>query len=873
MVQFQQSLDEEQKQQEKQRQLQNVDSIIATRSRRSNAGNRLQSLLNSEAPLVEEDETANDIFREMEDDEDYDETAEKAFLSASEGDGGDDDDDDDASTNKRRAASSSSPRKPKRVKSATPGQKQTSDDEIEQKDDDMFSDSADSFSEGDDEDEDEGEKELAKQQREEKRRAQKKKRDALSSMPAALAKAQQRQKQRAKVTDAEGAAEAERLKVQKRHQMKLSADNLMSENRRRSTRKAAVKNKMDVIKRLKESEARRAKQPTPVVKVVHKLTQEERLAEAIITEKKNVESLNSFYEQEEDRKKRQRAALLAKRVPMTSFIRYVSKTTLVPASIPPPFIEEITPPSSKPKREWKKRKDAKAKDETPKTDNMEPEKNADTEKKPEQPEEIKSESTPANEANNADTKAESDEPAKETAADRRSTSLEQMEADYIIFGEDGEAEHEKKADAPADAPADTAATSKVETEPAVTEPEAVTPASETTTRESEAPVNTEPSIPKDEVLAPSVDTEMTDVADPQVVTGTDISTDLPAVASPKLTLPSEHLAVDSDLKIETDGLPSVLQDEVLPDVPSETKLDGGEPLSSISDLRDAVNAELSPENTAEKKEAVATEQEPTEEVEHIDPSKLVVEGPPACRAMTTISFMEFPDDFRYTKSEIKKMLFGPQSLEIPVVPDRTAMKPYPTSAAATHAILRAKVGAPGTKGRKPKHDAAAAGGAAAAAGEGKKGAKNLSQLGGGIFGSKGGSGSSSSIVNALSGRGAGAGGAVQTPRASLALTTSQVVPATAATPTGASAAATLANAGIPKCVVTGKPCKFVDPRTGIPYSSMEAFQIIRTVTNNTVHWNRDFGVFIGGAGVRHAKGVPPGFGEPEPAVAEAPVQE
>lgn len=121
----------------------------------------------------------------------------------------------------------------------------------------------------------------------------------------------------------------------------------MSENRRRSTRKAAVKNAEGVLKRLKESEVRRAKMATPTVKIVHKITQEERLKEAVITEKKNVESLNTFYQQEEDRRKLRRAALLAKRAPMTSFIRYVSKTTYFEPSPIQPLIQEIPVESQK----------------------------------------------------------------------------------------------------------------------------------------------------------------------------------------------------------------------------------------------------------------------------------------------------------------------------------------------------------------------------------------------------------------------------------------------------------------------------------------------------------------------------------------------
>lgn len=840
MGQFQQSLDEELKQHKQVQQLQNVESIIATRARRANAGNRLQSLLNAETPLIEEDETTNDIFRELDDDDDYDVAEESQLQSASE----EENEEDEAiwETNKRKSSEQNTTRRPKRVKSSTPANQQSSDDDINQKDDDMFSDSADSISEDDDEDDDEGEKEIAKQQREERRRNQKRKRDAIATMPASLAKAQQRQKQRAKDAESDGLAEIERIRLLKRQRMRLSADNLMSENRRRSTRKAAVKNKEDVIQRLKESEARRAKQPTPTAKVVHHITQEERLAEAVITEKKNIESLNSFYEQEEDRKKKQRAALLAKRVPMTSFIRYVSKTTLVPASIPKPFVEEIAPPPPKLKREWKKRKDAKVKDETPKPEVSGPEKE-------EEKVECNNIELQSNKEANGATAAPVEVVEHPPPIDnRRSTSVEQMEADYIIFGED---DPEKKEEPRSEESPDVHKTENGEQESMakhnVTNGSLV---------ESEAPAEiAEAPMVSNEV--PEVVTETPVVSDKvsEVVTeAPDIESEVPVLES-KTTEQSE---AQSDVPTnEVKEEPTITETPAteLALVPSDAEPESvlrKTPETKEKSPSSILIEEVHPD-AAEKTDTTSIEQE--QEVEHIDPSKLVVEGPPACRALTTISFMEFPQDFHYSLPEMKTILFGPQSLDIPVIPDRTAMKPYPTSAAATHAILRAKVsgaGVSGAKGRKPKNDA------------NKKTPKKLSQLGagrGGIFGAVG--GSSSSIVNALTGRATGgAVNGVQTPRASLALTTTPVAPATAATPTGASAAATLANAGIPKCVVTGKPCKFVDPRTGIPYSSMEAFQIIRTVTNNTVPWNRDFGVFVSAIGSRHAKGVPPGFGDP-----------
>lgn len=838
MVHFQQSLEEDLKQEKLRQQLQNVDSIIATRQRRANAGNRLQSLLNAETPLIEEDETTNDIFREIEDDDDFEINEAKGALESDVEEEEEEKESPQPGSNKRQSESNAS-RRSKRVETATLDEPNSSaDSDIDQKDDDMFSDSADSDSEDADEDEEHGEKELLKQQREERRRIQKKKRDALSSMPAALIKAQQRQKHQARVASENEEAEIERLRLLKRQRTRLSAANLMSENRRSSTRKAAVKNKEDVIQRLKESEARRAKQPTPTTKVVHQLTQEERLAEAVITEKKNIESLHSFYEQEEDRRKKQRAALLAKRVPMISFIRYISKATLEPATIPKPFIEEITQsPATKPKRDWKKRKEnAKVKDEKEKSEGNSTDK-AD-------PEDAKAEPGPESTGGNETVlKAElsSEAPLEEApkpdppTESRRSMSVEQMEADYIIFGEDDQEKKEevKTADKePEDVP-------KNEKEPEVVADEPSTNPEENVPVKLEKPQlsveSEEPSFyPPEESLKPADDE--------------------PVEPGGLLSEAKESALLPDEKTLETEEKPA--QDLIEPAVGSE------EPSAKLEDAIEnekpdvlMTDESLHPEVPLVKE----TTHELEEEHRHIDPSKLVVEGPAVCRALTTISLMEFPHSFHYTVPEIKTTLFGPQSLEIPVIPDRTAMKPYPTSAAATQAILRAKVGGgaaqPGAQGRKRKNESA------------KSTPTKRSLLGGpagrGIFGAVG--GTSSSILNTLSGGRAATGAAglgVRTPTASLALTTTPVAPATAATPTGASAAATLANAGIPKCVVTGKPCKFVDPRTGIPYSSMEAFQIIRTVTNNTVPWSKDFGVYIAAIGSRHAKGVPAGFGDP-----------
>ncbi|KAF5097991.1 hypothetical protein D0Z00_002206 [Geotrichum galactomycetum] len=765
--------------------LKNIDSIIATRQRRANAGNKLQALLNSEAPLLDEDEQANNIFREFEDDEDYSVDTKKPTESDAE------------------SVLSSGRRKPRTTVSGG-ANSSDADSDIDQKDDDMFSDSADSASENENEEDDAGEREI---QREERRR---KKRDGVDAI---LAKAQQRQQQKQQKRTVDQ-AELERAKAVKRQRMRLSADNLMSENRRSSTRRAAVKNKEAVIQRLQESEARRAKHSsvTPTTKVVHKLTQEERLAEAIITEKKNTESLKSFYEQEEDRKLKQRAAMLARRVPMTSFVRYVSKTVLEPASIPK-LIEEIKEEVIVPKkRDWKKKKIKNT------TDDIKEEKKGETATSESSDKGVKDsvemldfpgtdidsavattsaignaaasattnnyENNDTNTINDSNKKKPNDlnnvitndaiiDPTFDTfEASRRSTSVEQMEADYINFTIGDEDQESPKKDVVAEI--------------------------------DEAPVVVDVTIGSDQPAPDSAPVEDKMFAE---------TVNIPPTSEPALKGAEKDKSFDSSVISSQDA---------------------------VMTLADKIDDPLL-----------------TEE-EHIDPSKLVVEGPPLCHALTTISLMEFPPDFTYSIPEIKTVLFGDQSLQLPIVPERNNV---PT----THR----KSNSSGRKKASNTHTGAAAisgtvgAGAGAAGGGGMTAGTKLGQLSnnptaaailgtgrGGLFGTGKGK-VSPSLLNSITSSGLG----------------SSIVPATAATPTGVSAAATLANAGIPKCVVTGKPCKFVDPKTGIPYSSMEAFQIIRTVTNHTVPWNDDFGVYIGAMGTRHAKGVPKGFADPEESVA------
>lgn len=99
---------------------------------------------------------------------------------------------------------------------------------------------------------------------------------------------------------------------------------LYAGEKRSSARSHAVRVADEVERRLTE-DAKRAKTPIAREEVVP-LTQAERLAEAKLTEKRNVDSLNSLVRDEEERKAAQRALALRKRVPAPT-VRQISRAS------------------------------------------------------------------------------------------------------------------------------------------------------------------------------------------------------------------------------------------------------------------------------------------------------------------------------------------------------------------------------------------------------------------------------------------------------------------------------------------------------------------------------------------------------------------
>lgn len=271
---------------------------MATRARRANAGSRLKQLIELEEQsselqnlnqfVTEDDENVNLLFQEDENDEEFfDEEVDNENLR------GIDEDEEESEAESLDG-------KTKRAR-----EESDNDEETNVNSDEQLSDSEISAS---DDDESEGEKELERQEKLKKRKLK----SRHSLVPTI------------KKVPVKGPA------VKKAKKAVLpSAETLLMLERRSSSRAAAVENKKALLKRLKENEKKKAAQ-TPVVRIQYKeMTQEERLAEAIETEKSNIESLNRFREQEVVKKEKQRQLLLLKRAKLKNVIRFRSEETYI----------------------------------------------------------------------------------------------------------------------------------------------------------------------------------------------------------------------------------------------------------------------------------------------------------------------------------------------------------------------------------------------------------------------------------------------------------------------------------------------------------------------------------------------------------------
>lgn len=276
------------------------DGLATTRRRRANAGSRLKQLIELEEAasgvqqtfLTEEDEDVHLLFQEDENDAEFEEEEDEE----EEGEGDDEEEGEEGEEGEERQDDDVAD-DPQKEAAQLLGEDVS---EAEANPDEMLSDSDLSVSE---DDESEGERELQKEERTKKR---KKKQTIIPAI-----------KKRATETP----------KPKKTHKPISTA--LVNGERRVSSRKSAVKNKEDLLQKLKADETRRAAL-TPIVRVKEREpTQEERLAQAQETEKENILSLNAFLEQEIVKKERQKMMFQQKRPKLRNVIRLVSKASFV----------------------------------------------------------------------------------------------------------------------------------------------------------------------------------------------------------------------------------------------------------------------------------------------------------------------------------------------------------------------------------------------------------------------------------------------------------------------------------------------------------------------------------------------------------------
>lgn len=261
-----------------------AESLVATRKRRQNAGLRLKQLIELEEhhenvllafPTTEDDENVALLFQEDGEDDEFEDPELQALDSESD-ENEDQGDEDDGET----------PQLPKDA----PDDEQLSDSELSELDLDLS----------------EGERELQKQEKIAKKRKKTQLIPEIKKRPATSAPAPKKQPT-----------------------PQISVESLMLASRRLSLRSLVVKNTNALVSRLKEDEERR-KTMTPVVRPQYKqLTQEERLAEAVETERRNVLALHLFRQQEVVKKEQRRNQMLSRRHALVDVVRFELKETYI----------------------------------------------------------------------------------------------------------------------------------------------------------------------------------------------------------------------------------------------------------------------------------------------------------------------------------------------------------------------------------------------------------------------------------------------------------------------------------------------------------------------------------------------------------------
>lgn len=798
------------------------ESLIATRKRRSNAGSRLKQLLQAEEIANDGEEDVDLLFQEDDDDDEF-QVGDKdryGYQGSDEGEEDEDGEEEGGSDEETQREETTSVRD-----EASDGSDNEQGSDVNM--DDVFSDSEE---ESEQEDSDEGEKELQKQERAKKRQAQKKAR----IIPKITTKPTTPKKKKAPT-------------------VAPKADTLLSLSRRQSSRKTAVQNKMDLVERLKETEQRR-QSLKPVAKVEYvEMTQEERLAEAIETEKYNVSTLNKYQEQEIDKKKKQRALQLSRRKKLENIVSW--KTC--PIFVTPVEEHELerflmTRDTLRRKRDRRGRKSEKQKKEEeeerkkeearkqraamfiiqPKSPGKSPELMKKLQDEKSEPKEVdplempessvppdSQENTvePESKENVSDVRNTEDDNEKKRPLSTDSTTSEGHDEKRLKGEEpsthadsDDEIElvklKESKTEVTEAKPSEdnvANGSEEVKAEESVTE-EVIPDASEAekvveTTEKSGESDGEKPGEPDSDKLA------VEEPAANDKVDNTDAEVDNKLESTPVVDEPINEGTDEKQFETK-----EAEEDKMDIDTP-EVKLEAAEEkqVKSVKFADDETESKVDEATLEDTKASVETPSSSREASVVVPPEPIVFEGPPQKVAANFVSFEE--SGKRYTIDEIKAYLLGPQSL-LPLQRRSHDVEP----------ILRLRADAVSDD---PKIDAS----------------RDLPDF---------------EFLNNFP----KFGEYNKIKKQQVVLETRQDIKVELKTqaPTGIH----LPNGTKKQCLITGKPAMYFDPKTGLPYGSVEAYKVIKDIHNGVWAWVE----FPGGGSYVcsrenpvHAKGVPEGF--------------
>lgn len=776
------------------------DSLVATRSRRSNAGSRLKHLIELEerasdvqesvsSIINEEDENVNLLFQEDEDDQEFfeedEDEDEENEEEEEEREGHEEDNIEEEEENKKRS--------------------HESDDEVEQvNSDDVLSDSDISMS---DSDESEGEKELQKQEKMKQKRVKKK-----QSLVPTIKQPKLDEKPKAK-----------------KPKGLTSSDSLLLSMRRSSSRSTAVENKEALVQKLKENEKRRAN-VAPIVRVKHvDLTQEEKLAEAIETEKANILSLQQFRDQEIVKKERQKQLLLLRKVQLKNVIRMVSDERLITP------LDEIN--EDRHMRELMNIRSRKKLGRKKKVTNDSEVKRLPGEVDTELPI-VKQELEQKRIQEERESKSNQiEETAETTAVSQNDDSNEEnknIEIDNITPPSKESSELSEQVDVSKEVTGESISNEEVETQTITEDDKNANPniSREATIKENTAS-NSNQASENDEVIDNDLDNNDEKLTENDSVSNSKPNVDAPIKEeqSSNDDLINESSKEDTNKPKDDDGETQAAIDSIVSDEENLLNNKGDESNEVKEEKRVKFADELEQEQR-EGTEPYDTNYSPLDAEFEIIPETF--EGPPQRVARNTIYLIDFEEDkdpsYKLDIANIKAMLFGSQSL----LPASRRFKDLKT-------ILRiGEVENPYATVKQEKDELFEPVSELTEDNAMFDELKRLPKLG-----------ITQAVVEEIEED-------TQEENAPIVLKTEA--------PTGIY----LPNGNKKVCLISGTEVKYFDPSNGIPYSSVETYRFLKTIEQGNVPWysidevdndNGPVEIYLGSRDgtEKHAKGVPEGF--------------